>query len=150
MSNPEVSLASPPRPTLGSLIVGLVLCCVLSTYFLVDTLFLREPVTLTNTKGQEYVMRLYDPLQTAPYLVAGGMRIVDAIQRAQQETEALKAEIADRAAREQAYQVEVAGLAEQLTAAEQLIAELKIEVLALPSMQKNALVFERSELGAVR
>lgn len=150
MSNPESAIATPPRPTLGTLIVGLVLCCLLSTYFFVDAILLREPVTLTNAKGQEYVMRLYDPLQTAPYLVAGGMRIVDAIQRAQEETKALKAEIADRAAREQAFHIEVAGLAEELAAAEQLIAELKIELLALPSMQKDALVFERSELGAAR
>jgi hypothetical protein len=131
------AVASPQRPTLGSLIVGTTLACLLSAYFLVDTLVLRQPVTQTTATGKNYVLRLSEPTQAAPHLRATGARLVASITKAKEEAVALRAEIADRAAREKEYQAEVEGLQEQLAIAERMLTELKLEVEELPQAFKD-------------
>ncbi|SDW69845.1 hypothetical protein [Thiocapsa roseopersicina] len=126
------AVASPPRPSLGTLMAGTTLACLLSAYFLVDTLLLRQPVTQTTASGKDYVLRLYEPTQAAPHLRATGARLIASITKAKEEAVVLRAEIADRRAREQEYRSEVEELQEQLAVAERMLTELKVEIEELP------------------
>jgi hypothetical protein len=131
------AVASPQRPTLGTLIAGTMLACALSAYFLIDTLVLRQPVTQTTATGKSYVLRLSDPKQVAPHLRATGVRLVASLTKAKEEAGARRAEIAGRAESENDYQSEVEGLREQLAIAERMLNELKRDVEELPHVFKG-------------
>lgn len=131
------AVATPVRPSLGTLMAGTTLACLLSAYFLIDTLVLRQPVTQTTATGKNYVLRLSEPTQSAPHLRATGARLIASITKAKEEAISLRAEIADRAAREQEYQAEVEGLQEQLAIAERMLTELKVEIEELPQAFKD-------------
>jgi hypothetical protein len=134
----HLAVSSPPRPPLGSLIVGTAAAVALSAYFLFDTMILRQPVTQTTATGKDYVLRLYEPTQAAPHLKAAGGRLIASITKAKEEAVALRAEIAERTAREQEYRSEVTGLQEQLALAERMLGELKLEIEELPQAFNDA------------
>ncbi len=131
------AVASPQRPTLGTLIAGTMLACALSAYFLIDTLVLRQPVTQTTATGKSYVLRLDESRQVAPHLRATGARLVASLTKAKEEAAVLRAEIADHAERKNEYQSEVEGLQEQLAIAERILNELKQDFEALPQAFKD-------------
>ena len=121
----------PWRPNLLPLFALLTVGCAISTYFLVDTYALREAAPQTTADGRSYVLRLSEPLDTAPEIKAGGSRLIAAITQAREQAGALQAQIADRAARTTKDQVRDAEFMEQIDQAEQLLADLKQEVRSL-------------------
>ncbi|RKT46356.1 hypothetical protein [Thiocapsa rosea] len=135
-SHPGVS--SPPRPSLVPLIVGTAAAVALSSYFLFDTLILRQPVTQTTATGKNYVLRFYEPTQSAPHLKASGARLIASITKAKEDAVALRTEIAERMAREQEFRSELTGLQEQLALAERMLADLKLDIEELPQAFNDA------------
>jgi hypothetical protein len=121
----------PWRPNLVPLWTLMVATCVLTTYFLVDTYFMRQPTVKYAENGTAFVLRLREPLDTSFQIKAGGARLIQAIAEVKQQSDDLKSEIAERLTKDQAYQVELAAFMNQLEDAEEMIATLKAEVMVL-------------------
>lgn len=121
----------PWRPNLVPLWTLMVLTCVLTTYFLVDTYFMRQPTVKYAENGTAFVLRLREPLDTSFQIKAGGARLIQAIAEVKQQSDDLKSEIAERLTKDQAYQVDLANFMNQLEDAEEMIATLKEEVIVL-------------------
>lgn len=119
------------RPNLVPLGTLMVATCVLTTYFLTDTYFMREPTVKYAENGTAFVLRLREPLDTSSRIRAGGARLIQAIAEVKQQSDTLKSEIAERLRKDQAYQVELAAFMSQLEDAEKMIATLKEEVIGL-------------------
>lgn len=116
------------RPNLVPLILLILFSCLLSIFFLVDTYGLRKTAPQYLADGRAYILRIAEPSQSSPAIEAQGARLLHVIAQAQEQARTLRAEIAERVAREREFRVAITGLTEQLAQAERLIAELKADV----------------------
>jgi len=113
--------ASTSNPTLGSLITGVSLVCLLSSYLLYDTYLVRKEATETTQKGKAYVVRVPESMQSRTPVRPGGKRLALALAQAKEEATSLRAALVERSGQETSARAELQAVEQQLAQIEALV-----------------------------